>query len=105
MISIQNDLKSAAYEWWQKGLPVVPFRDKHAVDENLKWKKWQNTPQTQEEFEALPWEKANMFGVVCGVNIGVGYFCSIDIDTKILTKPYCVLHSSTKQTEDSIFII
>jgi hypothetical protein len=86
MISIQNDLKSAAYEWWQKGLPVVPFRDKHAVDENLKWKKWQNTPQTQEEFEALPWEKANMFGVVCGVNIGVGYFCSIDIDTKDFDK-------------------
>lgn len=61
-----NELKTVAYEYFEKGgLNVVPFhvKEKHPL---VEWQRWENSRQTEEEFDSLPWNEADGFGVVCG---------------------------------------
>jgi len=65
-------LKTAAFEWWQKGFVAVPIF--FIKEENgdvrkqplVQWSHWQNQEQTLEEFESLPWDKAEGVAVLCG---------------------------------------
>ena len=71
-------IKEAAKTYWAMGLPVVPVKGKRPL---VQWAKWQRNPQTFKEFESLPWDKADGFGVLCGLKGKNGlYLAVIDID-------------------------
>ena len=71
-------LKKNAKRYWVLDLPVVPVEGKRPL---IPWGQWQTKPQTVEEFEALPWDKADGFGVLCGVKAKNGFHLAIiDID-------------------------
>jgi len=75
-------LKDAALGYWDKGFNIVPFKvaEKKPL---VEWKKWQSQRQSQAEFEALPWSKADGFGVVCGRPNDQGYSLAVvDFDVK-----------------------
>jgi putative DNA primase/helicase len=82
------DLKAAAFEWWQKGFVVVPMvfmkEDNGDVRKQplVEWRKWQSQEQTLQEFESLPWDKAEGFEVLCGKPNMEGYIGVIDYDVK-----------------------
>jgi putative DNA primase/helicase len=71
-VESKTDLKSAAFEWWQKGFVVVPMVFIKEDDGDIRkqplteWKKWQSQEQTLQEFESLPWSEAEGFEVLCG---------------------------------------
>jgi hypothetical protein len=82
------DLKAAAFEWWQKGFVVVPMvfkEDNGDIRKQplIEWKKWENEPQSLQDFEGLPWDRAEGFAVLCGrsnkegLSVGV-----VDFDVK-----------------------
>ena len=75
-------MKSAALNYWNLGFNVVPF--KVAEKKPLaKWEKWENQRQSLEEFESLPWNNADGFGVVCGRPNEQGFsLCVVDFDVK-----------------------
>jgi hypothetical protein len=85
-----DGIKAAAQKWYDKGFNVVPIV--FIASENGKWSKiplcrewgqWQTRRQTTEEFEALDWEHAEGFAIICdwpgseGLYLGV-----IDYDAK-----------------------
>ena len=81
-----EELKAAAFEWWQKGFVVVPMvfikEDNGDVRKQplVQWSQWQNQEQTLEQFESLPWDKAEGVAVLCGkpnkegLSVGVADF-------------------------------
>jgi putative DNA primase/helicase len=85
-------LKAAAFEWWKKGFVVVPIVFVREPDGDLRkqplveWKRWQNEEQTLQDFESLPWDKAEGIAVLCGkpnkdgLSVGV-----MDFDVKKTT--------------------
>ncbi|MBS7637040.1 hypothetical protein KEJ37_06915 [Candidatus Bathyarchaeota archaeon] len=80
-------LKDEAFEFWQKGLAVVPFELTWDAEKGewkkkpiCEWGKWQVTPQTLEEFEAFNWDKIEAFGVLLGRTKDGLYLCCVDID-------------------------
>jgi len=86
-----GDLKAVAYSYWQQGFTVVPIvfvKENGGVKKQplVEWKKWESQNQTIEEFEALPWDRAEGFAVLCGkpnkegLSLGV-----IDFDVKKTT--------------------
>ena len=92
-----EDLKIEAKKYHDQGIPVVPFtiywndkKQRYNKDNHGKWKKWEKEPQSEEEFNNLPWihygRVANGFGVICGILAKNGkYFCSIDHDVKAVS--------------------
>jgi len=71
-----------AKAYHNQGLPVVPLKGKHPLTD---WAKWQNQPQTREEYESLPWDKADGFAVICGIKNKDGLFIgTVDFDVKNL---------------------
>jgi hypothetical protein len=75
-------LKDVAMKFFKLGFNVVPFLSKEKSP-LVEWKRWQNQRQTQTEFEALPWNNADGFGVVCGRPNEQGLsICVIDFDVK-----------------------
>ena len=71
-----------AKAYHNQGLPVVPLKGKQPLTD---WAKWQNQPQTQEEYESLPWNKADGFAVICGIKNKDGLFIgTVDFDVKNL---------------------
>lgn len=47
----------------------------------LSRRRWQNHAQTLQDFEELPWEKADGFAIVCGVKLNNGYYVeALDVD-------------------------
>jgi predicted transcriptional regulator len=76
------DLKTAAYEYWQKGANIVVLQDKKPLHE---WQRWINERQTMQEFNGLPWAEAAQYAVVCGTKLDDGlFFCAVDLDVKNL---------------------
>ena len=75
-------LKAAAYKYWKIGCDIVLLKDKKPLHE---WQRWIEQRQTEQEFNALPWQEANMFCVVCGTRLDNGlFFAVIDHDVKNL---------------------
>lgn len=73
-----DTIKGAAKNYWAQGLAVVPVEGKRPL---VKWAEWQSKAQTLEEFESLPWDKADGFGVLCGLKGKNGlYLAVIDVD-------------------------
>jgi hypothetical protein len=83
------DLKAAAAEYFKQAFVVVPMvfikEDNGDIRKQplVEWRKWQSQEQTLEEFEALPWDRAEGFEVLCGkrnkegVSLGI-----VDFDIK-----------------------
>jgi len=72
----------AARNYWSLGLPVVPLKGKQPL---VEWAKWQTQPQTEQEFNGLPWAEADGFAIICGSKAKNGlYVGAIDSDVKNL---------------------
>jgi ribosomal protein S27AE len=81
-VELKNDLKAIAYEWWTLGVPVVSLEGKRPL---VEWAKWQTQQQTREEFEGLPWERADGFAIICGAKTKDGFYVgALDFDVKNL---------------------
>jgi hypothetical protein len=86
-----SDLKEAAKAYYDQGLNVVPMQlcyenPKENKKPLVQWSRWETERQTIEEFEALPFDRAQGFGVICGQRMLNGcYFAVIDVDTKKLS--------------------
>jgi ribosomal protein S27AE len=77
-----SSLKEAANIYWAQGIPVVPLKGKQPL---VEWARWQTQPQTREDFEGLPWERADGFAIICGAETKDGlYVGAIDFDVKNL---------------------
>jgi len=84
-----NKYKETALVYFNAGLNIVPFAffEKDGVWEKkpiIKWQRLQTEKLTAEEFENLPWDKAQGFGVVLGKIQSGLYFCAIELDVKKL---------------------
>ena len=89
-----SQLLAKATKYHNMGLAVVPFilywdneKQQYNKDNIGTWAKWETQPQTDEEFNALQWNKnsreANAFGVLLGTKAKNGKFLSVvDHDTK-----------------------
>jgi len=79
----KEELRAAAEAYWNQGLSIVLMTvlEDGKKDALHTWKQWETRRQTREEFDALPWLKAERFAVVCGVQgINSLYFTPIDTD-------------------------
>ena len=90
-MSAENKYKKEASIYFKGGLNIVPFTffKKNDVWEKkpiIKWQRLQTEKQTEEEFENLPWKKAQGFGVVLGKATNGQYFCAIELDVKKLNE-------------------
>lgn len=73
-------LKDVAFGYLQLGINVVPILQKKPL---VKWEQWQTQRQTEKEFECLPWDQVDGFGVICGTQLkNELYLCAIDFDVK-----------------------
>jgi len=78
-------LKGAALDYWQKGCRIVPLIDKSPL---VRWEKWQSEDQNLQEFEDLPWDRANAFAVICGVRLNNDFYVGVlDFDVEKAGKP------------------
>lgn len=78
-------MRSAAQGYWDEGFNIVPFSLSKEKSPLVEWKKWNTERQTKEEFESLPWDKANGFAVICGARLNNSlFFGVIDQDVKNL---------------------
>ncbi|MGB9672159.1 MAG: bifunctional DNA primase/polymerase [Candidatus Norongarragalinales archaeon] len=74
------DLKAAAKEYWLEGCNIVLLKGKEPLH---KWQKWQTERQSEIDFEALPWQEADGFAIICGQQLHNGLFVgAIDFDVK-----------------------
>lgn len=77
---MESALKESARKYFNLGFNIVLLKEKRPLHE---WKQWQEKRQTQEEFESLPWSRAEQYAVVCGVSNDEGlHFCAVDYDVK-----------------------
>jgi hypothetical protein len=94
MSKVSETLKATAYEYFKLGCQIIPFKlewdeakqewDKQPL---VEWKPLEETRQTLEQFEALPWSTANAYAVLCGYQLTDGtYITAIDFDTKKLSE-------------------
>jgi len=80
-----DDLKGLAFEYWQSGHRIVPLKAKTPL---VEWQCWQNEPQSLQDFEALPWEQANSFAIVCGIKLNNGFYvAALDFDIEKSGEP------------------
>jgi|GEM_PF-978331 len=78
------NVTEAARGYWSLGLPVVPLKGKQPL---VEWAKWQTQPQTEQEFNELPWAEADGFAVICGSKAKNGlFFAPVDFDVKNLSR-------------------
>ncbi|MEM3880143.1 MAG: bifunctional DNA primase/polymerase [Candidatus Bathyarchaeia archaeon] len=78
-----SEIVEAARGYWSLGLPAVPLRGKQPL---VQWAHWQMQPQTEAEFNGLPWSEADGFAVICGSKTQSGlYFAAVDFDVKNLS--------------------
>jgi hypothetical protein len=77
------ELKAAALSYYEIGSNVITIGlDKKPL---CTWEKWITERQTPEEFNVLPWNRANAFAVICGTKLNNGLFLVvIDYDVKNL---------------------
>lgn len=77
---MMTDFKSAAQEYFDKGLNIVTIKQKKPL---VEWAHWQTQRQMQEEFENQPWHLADGFAIICGTKLENGlYTATIDFDVK-----------------------
>ena len=77
---LSEGLESAAKSYFDQRLNVVPVKQKKPL---VEWALWQTRPQTIEEFEALPWNEADGFAIICGTKLDNGlYLGATDFDVK-----------------------
>jgi energy-coupling factor transporter ATP-binding protein EcfA2 len=79
-----NELKQAAFKWWQQGFNVVPVK---IVDDKKQplgdWGQWHSRRQTEKDFNELPWHAADGFGIVTDYPNSQGLFLAVvDYDVK-----------------------
>ena len=88
---INAELSSAAEDFHNLRIPVIPFRvwKENGIYEKKNigyWKKWETEPQTDEEFKALDWTEANALAVILGTKATNGKYLSV-IDHDVKPKP------------------
>ena len=81
-----ENLKAAAFSYWQQGQRIVPLKGKTPL---VKWEKWQKEEQPIQEFESLPLDHADAFAVICGVKLN-NKFCVgvLDLDVEKAGVPF-----------------
>jgi len=73
-------MRDTAKEYWLQGCNIILLSGKQPLQ---KWERWQTQSQTVEEFDGLPWDKADAFAIVCGLKLSNGlYIGAIDLDVK-----------------------
>ena len=86
-----GSFKSAAFEYWQLGLNIVPVRfvkekDKTRKKPLVEWTNLQTQKQIMQDFETLPWREAEGFAVIGGGQLNNGlYIGAVDFDVKNTT--------------------
>jgi hypothetical protein len=79
---MDEELKIAAKQYWLVGCNIVLLKGKEPLH---KWSQWQNERQTELNFEALPWQEADGFAIICGQRLyNETYIAAIDFDVKNL---------------------
>lgn len=79
---LTEEIKASAKKYWSQGLNIVVLNGKKPLHD---WTKWQKEKQNETDFEALPWEKADSFAIICGHQLANGLFLgAIDFDIKNL---------------------
>jgi len=77
---MSEQIKTVAYEYWQQGVRIVLAKQKKPLHE---WAKWETEGQSEDTFNALPWQDADCFGVICGTELNNKMFLTaIDYDVK-----------------------
>jgi hypothetical protein len=73
-------LKDVAGDYFRLGVRIVLAKEKKPLHE---WARWQTEKQSEEDFNALPWENADCFGVICGTELyDKTFLCAVDYDVK-----------------------
>jgi hypothetical protein len=81
----KEELKGAAFDYWQRGCRIVSLIGKSPL---TKWERWQKEEQTLQKFEELPWDRANAFAVICGVRLNNDFYVGVlDLDVEKAGKP------------------
>jgi len=88
------DLKTAAKQYFDMGLPVIPEKIWFSQEDNewkktplCEWKRWETAKQTNGEFESLNWNEANGFAVLAGSQCNDGlFFGCVDFDSKKISQ-------------------
>ncbi|MEM3459095.1 MAG: primase C-terminal domain-containing protein [Candidatus Bathyarchaeia archaeon] len=76
------DLKGAARQYWLLGCNIVLLRGKEPLH---KWSQWRSERQSELNFEALPWNEADGFAIICGQQMhNELYVGAVDFDVKNL---------------------
>ncbi|MEM0095714.1 MAG: helix-turn-helix domain-containing protein [Candidatus Bathyarchaeia archaeon] len=76
------DFKKTAKQFWLEGCNIVLLKGKEPLH---KWSRWQSERQNELAFEALPWDEADGFAIICGQQLyNELYFAAIDFDIKNL---------------------
>ena len=77
---MSENLEGAAKLYFDQKIPVVAVRQKKPL---VEWAPWETRDQNREEFEALPWNEADGFAVICGTKLGNDlYVGAVDFDVK-----------------------
>ncbi|MEM3357205.1 MAG: bifunctional DNA primase/polymerase, partial [Candidatus Bathyarchaeia archaeon] len=77
-----ESLKAVARQYWLEGCNIILLRGKEPLH---KWQRWQTERQNELAFEALPWNEADSFAVICGQQLhNELYIGAIDYDVKNL---------------------
>jgi len=81
--NVNKSMRSSAFQYWSLGCNIVLLKDKKPLNE---WQRWIKERQTEKEFDALPWDEATQYGLVCGTKLDNGLFLAvIDYDVKNLS--------------------
>ncbi|MGF3573668.1 MAG: phage/plasmid primase, P4 family [Candidatus Bathyarchaeia archaeon] len=81
----EETLKDVAFKYFLQGHRIVPFLGKAPL---VNWGKWQTEPQTREEFDGLPWGKADGFAIVCGIKLNNDFYVGVlDLDVEKANVP------------------
>jgi hypothetical protein len=76
------DLRTAAKEYWLEDCNIVLLKGKEPLH---RWQRWQTERQRELDFEALPWQEADGFAIICGQQLhNKLYIAAIDFDIKNL---------------------
>ncbi|WP_161969693.1 primase C-terminal domain-containing protein [Candidatus Methanodesulfokora washburnensis] len=74
------ELRNRAKYWWELGCDIVLMKEKRPVHD---WKRWMNERQSEDDFNSLPWDKADGFAIILGQKAKNGlYICAIDLDIR-----------------------
>jgi len=74
-----DELEAAATAYFENNIAVVAMHEKTPL---VSWMRWQENPQSLNEFQNQPWARATGFAVVCGSKTRDGlYLCVVDVDS------------------------